>query len=56
MSDPLRNIGAMTCGLLDAINQHVCSSYNSVSATGAITLGVLAVVLVLLVAQQATRT
>ena len=55
MPDFLRQIGSVTCSAFDAVRHPVCLSYNSVTAAGMITLGVLTTAGILMIANRATR-
>ncbi len=43
MGDLMRTLGSFTCGLLDAVGANACPTYNSVTAAGIVTLGILVV-------------
>jgi hypothetical protein len=55
LPDFLRQIGSVTCSAFDAVRHPVCLSYNSVTAAGMITLGVLTTAGILMIANRATR-
>ena len=43
MGDLMRILGSFTCGLLDVVGVNACPTYNSVTAAGVVTLGILVV-------------
>ncbi|MGH1569397.1 hypothetical protein ACRAWG_00460 [Methylobacterium sp. P31] len=55
MSDLVKDLGFVTCSAFSAVHQPVCTSANSDTAVGLITLGVLAAIIILAVASRAVR-
>jgi hypothetical protein len=55
MSTLVQDLGSPTCSALDTFRQPVCTSVNSHTAAGLITLSVLAANIILAVASRAVR-